>query len=125
MTWLVAPLADRPLVRRILRAIDVLLGYPRTLAESELVRVGRPPHAATVRTEAQCAVMLSATHIAVSIDPFVQALIGRQVTIDGQATTVTLTRGGWTTSATLPAGTWTPAPARDGGEGSTTGRPVP
>jgi hypothetical protein len=124
MTWLLVPLADRTIVRRLLRAIDVLLGYPRTLAESEITRVGRPPHAATVRTETQCAALLGATHLAISVDAVVQALDGRQITIDAQQVTVTLSRPGWSVVATLPVGTWTPLAARDGGAGSTTGVPV-
>jgi hypothetical protein len=125
VNWLLIPLADRAIVGRVIRAIDVLLGYPREHPESELVRVGAGPHAAVVRTEAQCAVMLGATHLAVSIDAIVQALVGRQITIDAQQVTVTLTRAGWSVVATLPAGTWTPLPPRDGGAGSTTGVPVP
>jgi hypothetical protein len=124
MSWLLIPLADRAIVGRVIRAIDVLLGYPRTLAESELVRIGRGPHAPTVRTETQCAVLIGATHLAVSVDAIVQALVGRQITIDAQQVTVTLTRAGWSIVETLPAGTWTPLPPRDGGAGSTTGVPV-
>ena len=125
MSWLIAPIADRPLVRRVIRAIDVELGYPRVHPESELVRHGAGPHAPIVRTETQCAVMLSATQIAVSVDPVVLALVGRQTTIDGQTTTITLSRAGWTTVDALPAGTWTALAPRDGGTGSTTGVRVP
>jgi hypothetical protein len=126
MNWLLVPLADRAIVRRIVRAIDVLLGYPRTLADNEVTwHGGKPPSALPIRTETQCAVLLGATHIAVSVDAIVQALVGRQITIDAQQVTVTLTRAGWSVVETLPAGTWTPLPPRDGGAGSTTGVPVP
>lgn len=125
MSWLLARIADRPDVRQMLRAIDVLQGYPRTHPERELVRYGRGPHAVTVRTETQCAVVMDATRIAISVDDAVLALLGRQATIDAQAVTVRLNGAGWAVVETLPAGTWTPLAPRDGGAGSTTGVPVP
>jgi hypothetical protein len=125
MSWLITPLVDRTKAGTLARAIDVLLGFPRVHPERELVRIGQGPHAAIVRTEAQCAVMLDATRIAVGVDAAVLALVGRQVTIDAQSVRVRVDDPGWTVVATLPAGTWTPLTARDGGAGSQTGEPIP
>jgi hypothetical protein len=129
MTWLLAPTADRPIVRKMLRAIDVLLGYPRTLAESEITRVGNGPHAPTSRTETQCAVRVNTNlgAIAVSVDAVIQALRDRTVQIDGEQIRVRIDDLGWELRANLPgnAANWTPVPPRDGGAGSTTGEPVP
>jgi hypothetical protein len=129
MTWLIAPIADRLTVRKMLRAIDVLLGYPRTHAESELVRVGSGPHAPTVRTETQCAVLVNTNigAIAVSVDAIVQALRDRQVQIDGEQIRVRINDLGWQVVANLPGNiaNWSPVAARDGGAGSATGVPVP
>jgi hypothetical protein len=129
MTWLIAPIADRLIVRKMLRAIDVLLGYPRVHAESELRRVGRGPHAATVRTETQCAVMVNTSlgAIAVSVDAVIQALRDRTVQIDGESVRVRIDDLGWQVRADLPGNiaNWAPVAARDGGAGSPTGVPVP
>jgi hypothetical protein len=129
MSWLLAPIADRLIVRKMLRAIDVLLGYPRTHPESQLVRRGRGPHAAIVRTETQCAVLVNTNlgAIAVSVDAVIQALRGREVQIDGEAIRVRIDDLGWQVRADLPGNlaNWTPEPPRDGGAGSTTGEPIP
>jgi hypothetical protein len=128
MSWLVAPIADRDTFRKMLRAIDIALGYPRVHPESQLVRYGRGPHAAVVRTEAQCMVVVNLTlgAIALSIDATIATLSGRSILVDGESILVRMSDLGWIVSATLPgnAANWTIAAYRDGGVGSTTGEPI-
>jgi hypothetical protein len=77
---------------RLAAAIDTLLGYPRAHPEGELTRRGRGPHAPTVRTETQCAILrLVDGRYVVTVDDVVRALDGRQVTVtDGGARLVTI-----------------------------------
>jgi hypothetical protein len=129
MSWLLVPIADRLILRKMLRAVDVLLGYPRAHAESELMRHGRGPHAATVSTETQCAVLVNANlgAIAVSVDAVVQALRDRTVQIDGESVRVRINDLGWQVVASLPGNVtnWAAVLPRDGGAGSQTGEPIP
>jgi hypothetical protein len=129
MSWLSAPIADRVVFGKMLRAIDIALGFPRTHPESQLVRYGRAPHAATVRTETQCQVMVNTTlgAIALSIDATIATLSGRSIMVDGENILITMSNLGWVVSATLPgnAANWAVAAYRDGGAGSPNGVPIP
>lgn len=129
MAWLLIPIADRTKARKLVRAIDVLLGYPRTCAESELVRHGAGPHAAIVHTETQCEVRVNLVlgAIAVSLDGVVDALRGRTIDIDGEQIRIRIDDLGWQVRANLPGNEsdWQTVQPRDGGAGSTTGEPVP
>lgn len=128
MAWLLIPIADRTKARKLVRAIDVLLGYPRDCAESEIVRHGAGPHAAIVHTEAQCEVRVNLVlgSIAVSLDSVVDALRGRAIDVDGEQIRIRVDELGWQVRANLPGteSDWQIVAPRDGGAGSTAGAPI-
>jgi hypothetical protein len=130
MTWLLAPIADRLIVRKLVRAIDTKLGYPRTLADSEVTwHGGKPAAALPVRTETQCEVRINTNlgAIGVKLDAVIQALRGSDVNVDGEQIRIRIDDLGWQVVQNLPgnAANWTTVPPRDGGAGSATGVPVP
>ena len=62
MTWLLAPSTDRLLARRFVARLDQILGYPRTLAESEITRHGPASQSvAAPRCETEMAVYVHST----------------------------------------------------------------
>lgn len=139
MPWLIAPAADRPLVRRIVARLDAILGYPRQLAESEITRVGGGRHVPIelLRTDAQTVVMLHDMTgaaaiqgaVAIWVDPVIDALRERFVehlTIRKRVREWIADRG-WEVRATLPgvASAWALLPHRDGAAGSSDGQPIP
>jgi len=85
MSHLLAPVVDRVKVRRLLRAIDTLLGWPHQHTESEVIRRGKGPHApiASIRTETQTSVQLHAARgvLAVQIDSVIMALRGQEADV--------------------------------------------
>jgi hypothetical protein len=138
MPWLLIPAADRAKARSVISRIDQMLGYPRTLAESEIVRIGAGAQTAPRPvTATQTHVMLhdgtGATilwgAIAIGLDDVIASLRERFVTIDGVRKRVRewITDQGWETRADLPGvlAAWTSVTPRDGGSGSATGVPIP
>lgn len=138
MTWLLAPAVDRSKVRRVVSRIDQILGYPRTLSESEIVRVGVASKAAPRPvTSTQCVVLVhdatgaTVLHgaIAVGLDPVITALRERFVEIDGVRKRVRewIADQGWETRADLPGvvSAWSSVTPRDGAAGSADGTPIP
>lgn len=138
MTWLLIPAADRAKARTVVSRMDAVLGYPRTLAESEITRIG--PVSQTIpapRCETQTAVMLhdatgaAALHgaIAIQVDDVVQSLRERPVDIDGTRKLIRewIADQAWQTQPTLPGvlAAWANVTPRDGGTGSADGRPIP
>jgi hypothetical protein len=128
MSWLLAPVTDRLIVRKILRAIDIRLGYPRILADSEVTwRGGKPPTVPVIRTETQCEVRFNANLgvIAVKLDTVVDALRGGDVNVDGETVRIRINDIGWQVVQNLPGnvGNWAAVAPRDGGAGSTDGVP--
>jgi hypothetical protein len=128
--WLIAPIADRTAVRKMLRAIDVALGYPRTeQVGMHGVRQGPGRHGSPGTTVTQCDVWVNLVlgAIAVRVDDTVRALRGRQVAVDAESVRIRVDDAGWQLRASLPgnAGDWSRAQPRDGGAGSQTGEPVP
>lgn len=136
MTWLLAPIADRTKVRRLLGAIDVLLGYPRTHTEAQVIRHGAGPHApiSTIRTETKCEVWVNTNlgAIAVMVDDVVMALRNRECDVrdnDGLVYRIRVRVDdlGWEVRANLPGNlaNWSRVnTTRDGCNGSETGIPL-
>jgi len=123
MSHLLAPVVDRVKVRRLLRAIDTLLGWPHQHTESEVIRRGKGPHApiASIRTETQTSVQLHAARgvLAVQIDSVIMALRGQEADVmDGaiHRIRVRIDDAGWQVRANLPwpDEDWTQLQPRDG-----------
>lgn len=140
LRYLLAPATDRALVRRVLSRVDQILGYPRQHAESEITRTGPRARAipiASIRTETAFAVLVhDATGaeilhgaIAVQIDGIADALRERFIEHGGVRRRLRewIAAQGWEIRAALPgqADAWAQVAARDGGEGSADGRPIP
>lgn len=139
MTWLLIPATDRAQARRLVQRIDQMLGYPRTLTESEIARIGPASQLVPApHVESQVSVMVHATDagttqlrgaIAVHVDPIVDALRERVVEIDGVRRRIRewIADRGWQVMAELPgvADRWSMAAPRDGAEGSADGVPIP
>lgn len=138
MSWLLIPAADRLKARRVVARMDEMLGYPRVLAEAEILRLGAASQT-TPRpfTATQCTVLLhdntGATvlwgAIAIKLDPVVTSLRERFVTIDAVRKRIRewIADQGWETRADLPgvATAWTSVTPRDGAAGSSDGTPIP
>lgn len=138
MPWVIAPAADRALLRRIVARLDAILGYPRQLAESEVTRVGGGRHVPIelLRTDAQTTVMVHdatgavALHgaVALFVDPVLDGL--RERFVDHLATRkrvrLWIADQAWQVRADLPgvAAAWSALPHRDGAEGSANGAPI-
>lgn len=138
MTWLLAPAADRLKARRVVSRIDQILGYPRTLAESEIVRVGPASQSVPApRTETQVPVMhhdmtgATILHgaIAIGVDAVITSLRERFVEIDGVRKRIRewIADQAWETRADLPGveSAWSSVTPRDGAGGSVDGVPIP
>jgi len=138
VTWLLIPAADRDKARAVLSRIDAILGYPRTLAEAEIVRIGQASQSAPApRTETQTAVFVHASDagvtqlrgaVAIQVDDVIDALRERRVTLDGTRKRIRewIADQGWEVRADLPGviERWSQVAPRDGGTGSTTGEPI-
>jgi hypothetical protein len=138
VSWLLIPAADRLKARRVVARMDAMLGYPRTLAEGEIQRIGSASQTAPRPfTATQCTVLLhdntGATvlwgAIAIKLDPVITALRERFVTIDAVRKRIRewIADQGWETRADLPgvAIAWTSVTPRDGAAGSADGTPIP
>jgi hypothetical protein len=140
MTWLLAPSTDRLLARRFVARLDQILGYPRTLAESEITRRG--PASQTVaapRCETEMAVYVHSTTAGVTAlrgviaiyinDSAREALRERFIEHDGVRKRVRewIADQGWQVFADRPGvdGNWTNVTPRDGAAGSADGVPIP
>lgn len=136
--YLLVPAADRALLRAVLRRLDEVLGFPRTLAESEIVRSGEASqHAPAPYTEAAFGVWLhdntgaTVLHgaIAVCINDIGDTLRERQITHGGTRKKLRqwIADQGWEIRTDLPGAitAWTQIAPRDGEPGSSTGVPIP
>ena len=134
--YLIAPAADRALLRRVLSRLDQILGYPRTHAADEPgVRVARG--AALPYTEAAFVVFVhdntgaTLLHgaIAVQINGLGDALRERFIEHNGVRKRLRewIADQGWEVRADLPGvrGAWAQVQPRDGGAGSADGVPIP
>jgi hypothetical protein len=138
MSWLLAPLTDRYKFRRMWAAADIILGYPRTHTEAEVIRYGAGPHApiSTIRTETHCEVwyntQLAIPAVAMLIDPVLTALRDRECDVRDIDALIYRVRIriddlGWEVRANLPGNRadWNRVTTvRDGCAGSTTGVPL-
>jgi hypothetical protein len=128
-TYLLAPVADRDLLRWVLSRCDQILGYPRTHLASEpgvTVGAGGAPYTETVWVVYYNA---SAGMIAVVIDGFITALRDRFIEHNSVRKRLSqwVADQGWTITTAAPANpaNWVRVPHRDGGAGSATGVPIP
>lgn len=133
--YVIAPAADRALMRRVLARVDQMLGYPRTHADDEpgVRRNGGPP----IVTETACAVWVhddtgaSVLHgaIAAQVDGVADELRERTVEHLGvrQRIREWIAARGWEVRATLPGveSAWSLVAPRDGDAGSADGVPIP
>lgn len=140
MTWIIAPSADRALARRVAQRIDQILGFPRTLAESEITRIG--PASQTVpapRCETEVTVLVHSTAagatllrgvIAIGISDAARLAL-RERFVDRLGTRKRIREWiadqAWEVRADLPgvAENWRDVTPRDGAAGSVDGTPIP
>ncbi len=139
MAWLLVPGTDRAALRRVLRRIDEILGYPRAHAADEPgVKAGR---SGLPYTDAALAVWLHDASgpvqlhgaIAVDVDGIAAALADRQIDAGAgrQRLRDIIAARGWAVRADLPdpneleRAPWTRLAHRDGEPGSVDGRPIP
>lgn len=149
MGYLLIPGSDRAIARRLVARIDQIAGYPRTLAESELRRVGRTPPGgwATCSTDAAVVVWRHdatgpaqlAGAIAIHYGPDVVRMLSRRLVDpeDGAGKRLIqqiIADRGWvlrTDAQGLPdpgdetRQPWTRLAHRDGADGSADGVPIP
>ena len=133
---LIAPASDRVLLRRIATRLDQILGFPRTLAESEVTRTGPSSQSAPLpRIDAAFAIHLHdmtgpvALRGAVALEVDNHGLGRRFVRYSGTRKRVSawITDQGWDVRGGLPGDPdkWTRLPHRDGAAGSADGVPIP
>lgn len=138
---------DRDIARRLWARLDVIYGYPRTLAESEITRTGPASQlAALPYIESLFSAYLhdstgaAALHgvSALVIDDPPAGMLARSLTYNSVTRTLgqwlafletTVPNGGrgWVRATSLPgvADAWTLLAVRDGEAGSATGVPIP
>lgn len=135
---IICPSTDRLLMRKFASRLDQNLGYPRTLAESEIERTGpasqRAPRpridtAWTVWIHDNTGAPLLHGAIALEVNGIADRLRDRFVehlTIRKRARQWIADQG-WVIRADLPGdvAAWSLLPPRDGASGSADGRPIP
>jgi hypothetical protein len=133
----IAPGSDRALFRRFAQRLDQILGFPRTLAESEITRTGPAsqsaalPHTETAFTvyvhDDTGAVQLRGA-LALEVDGHATGLASRFVQHNAVRKRVSewIADQGWVVRADLPGqeSAWTYLDARDGAAGSADGVPI-
>jgi hypothetical protein len=133
-----APASDRPLVRRFAQRLDQILGFPRTLAESEVTRTGPASQSAPLpRIEtAFAAHVRDATGAVILHGAIALEVDGRAVELANRFVEHAATRKrvsewvadqGWQIRGDLPGDpeAWTALEPRDGAAGSADGTPIP
>lgn len=132
------PAADRPIARALWERLDEIEGFPRTLAESEITRIGpasqRVPapytetlFTAYVHDDTGAAALHGA--VALTIDEPPEGLMRRRLTYNGTTRTlrewvdVGIANRGWQIRDALPgvAEAWSLVAPRDGEAGSADG----
>lgn len=138
-----ATATDRDIARIIWARLDVIYGFPRTLAESEITRTGPASQSAPLPymetlfwASLHDATGATALHgvVALSVDDPPAGMLARNLTYNSTTRTfgewitwLEATRGWqrWTGDLPGQSEAWTLLAARDGDPGSTDGVPIP